>query len=255
MFRNQYDSDITTWSPQGRLHQIEYAMEAVKQGMPVVALKSNTHAVLIALNRASSSLASFQKKIFKIDEHMGVGIAGLTADARVLTRHMQTECLNHKFVYNSPLPIGRIVRQIADKSQSHTQKAGSRPYGLGMLIIGYDESGVHLFETCPSGNYFDYKAISIGSRSQSAKTYLEKTFTSYETASLNELIKHGLLAVKESIGSQATDELSIKNVSIAIVGKDTPFQILSEDQAKTHLAGFENSESGAAADESQPMEI
>lgn len=34
---------------QGRIHQIEYAMEAVKQGSATVGLKSRTHAVLVAL--------------------------------------------------------------------------------------------------------------------------------------------------------------------------------------------------------------
>ena len=83
-FRNQYDSDVTVWSPQGRLHQVEYAMEAVKLGSATVGLKSKTHAVLIALKRASSELSAHQKKIIPIDTHIGITIAGLTADARIL---------------------------------------------------------------------------------------------------------------------------------------------------------------------------
>lgn len=77
MFRNQYDSDIATWSPQGRLHQIEYAMEAVKQGSACVGLKSKTHAVIVALKRTSSELGAYQKKIFRIDDHIGIAISGL----------------------------------------------------------------------------------------------------------------------------------------------------------------------------------
>ena len=80
MFRSQYDGDISTWSPQGRIHQIEYAMEAVKQGSACVGLKSKKFAVLSALKRASSELGSFQKKIFKIDDHMGIAISGLTGN-------------------------------------------------------------------------------------------------------------------------------------------------------------------------------
>jgi 20S proteasome alpha/beta subunit len=78
MFRNQYDSDITIWSPQGRIHQIEYAMEAVKQGSACVGLKSKTHAIVVTLKRSSSELGAYQKKIFKIDEHIGIAFAGLT---------------------------------------------------------------------------------------------------------------------------------------------------------------------------------
>ena len=81
-FRNQYDNDVTTWSPQGRLHQVEYAMEAVKQGSATVGVKSKNHAVLVALKRASSELSAYQKKIMNLDDHMGMSIAGLTADAK-----------------------------------------------------------------------------------------------------------------------------------------------------------------------------
>jgi len=251
MFRNQYDSDITTWSPQGRIHQIEYAMEAVKQGMPVVGLKSKTHAIVATVKRSSSELASYQKKIFKIDEHMGIGFAGLTADARVLCKYMRSECLNHKFVYNTPLQVGRLVRQVADKSQVHTQKAGRRPFGLGMLVIGYDQTGTHLFETCPSGNYFDYKAMSIGSRSQSAKTYLEKTFQEYENASSNELIRHALNAIRETLGSQS-EGLNAKNCSVAIVGENQPFKILEGADLLPYLNALDNDQEQKV--ESTPME-
>ena len=81
-FRNQYDNDVTVWSPQGRLHQVEYAMEAVKQGSATIGIKSNTHAAVVALKRATSELSAYQKKIIPIDTHMGISIAGLTADAR-----------------------------------------------------------------------------------------------------------------------------------------------------------------------------
>ena len=114
MFRNQYDNDITTWSPQGRLYQIEYAMEAVKQGSACVGLKSKTHAVICTLKRSSSELASHQQKIFNIDEHIGIAIAGLTSDARVLSAFMRTECMNHKFVYGTPMQVGRLVLRVAD---------------------------------------------------------------------------------------------------------------------------------------------
>ena len=76
MFRNQYDTDVTTWSPTGRLHQIEYAMEAVKQGSAAVGVRSKTHVVLAALKRAPSDLASFQQKIHELDAHCGVALSG-----------------------------------------------------------------------------------------------------------------------------------------------------------------------------------
>lgn len=72
------------WSPQGRIHQVEYAMEAVKLGSATVGLKSKDYAVLIALKRATSELSSHQQKILRVDDHIGISMAGITADARIL---------------------------------------------------------------------------------------------------------------------------------------------------------------------------
>jgi len=239
MFRNQYDNDITVWSPQGRLYQIEYAMEAVKQGSACVGLKSKTHAVICTLKRSSSELASHQQKIFKIDEHVGIAIAGLTSDARVLSAYMRSECMNHKYVYGTPVQVGRLVLRVADKSQKNTQRYGSRPYGVGLLVIGYDQTGAHLFETCPSGNYFDYKAMAIGARSQSAKTYLEKKFDQFAEASLEELIKEGLMALAETISSSDEVGLTSKNTSVGIVGLEQQFQVLEGAKLQPYLEGIE----------------
>ncbi|KAG1461913.1 hypothetical protein G6F56_005624 [Rhizopus delemar] len=179
MFRNQYDNDVSTWSPQGRIHQVEYAVEAVKQGSASIGLRSKKYAVLLALKRSSGELASYQKKLIKIDEHMGIGIAGLTSDARVLSNYMRSEAMKSKMLYDRPLPVQRIVNAIADKAQVNTQQYGRRPYGVGLLVIGHDETGPHLFECSPSGTSFEYHAMSIGARSQSAKTYLEKYYEEF----------------------------------------------------------------------------
>jgi len=253
MFRNQYDSDITTWSPQGRIFQIEYAMEAVKQGSAAIGLKSNTHAVLATLKRSSSELASHQKKIFEIDTHMGIAIAGLTADARVISKYMRTECLNHKFIFDTPIQAQRLVTQVADKAQVHTQRYGRRPYGVGMLVVAYDQTGSHLYELCPSGNYFDYKAMAIGARSQSAKTYLEKTYDGFAEASLDELIRHAIFALRETTGSQF-EGLTAENCAIAVVGVDTPFRIIEGEGIQEYLARVDEHAAAAAPQDSTAMQ-
>jgi len=238
MFRNQYDSDISTWSPQGRIHQVEYAMEAVKQGSACVGLKSKNHAVIATLKRSTSDLGAFQKKIFKIDDHIGIAISGIMADARVLSKYMRTECINHKFVFEIPMQVGRLVAQVADKSQVHTQQYGRRPYGVGLLVIGFDQTGAHLYETSPSGNSYDYKAMAIGARSQSAKTYLEKNFTTFEAASLDELIKHSLTALRETTQS-SSEGLTAKNCSVGIVGDHQPFTTIEGAKLSTYLDQLE----------------
>jgi len=253
MFRNQYDSDPYIWSPQGRLHQVEYAMEAVKQGSATVGLKSNTHAVLVALKRASSELSAHQKKILPIDDHVGISIAGLTADARTISRWMRNECLNSRYAHDSALPLSRMLEGLGNKMQITTQRAGKRPYGVGLLIAGYDDLGPHIFQTCPSSNYYDCRAMAIGARSQAARTYLEKFLPDFLDCELEELVKHGLRALRDTLPNEV--DLTNKNVSIAVVGKDTPFAIYDDSSVEPYLAGIEGEERrGQRAQQQQQAE-
>ncbi|KAI5596896.1 hypothetical protein BDE02_02G031900 [Populus trichocarpa] len=249
MFRNQYDTDVTTWSPAGRLFQVEYAMEAVKQGSAAIGLRSKTHVVLACVNKANSELSSHQKKIFKVDDHIGVAIAGLTADGRVLSRYMRTECINYSFNYESPLPVGRLVVQLADKAQVCTQRSWKRPYGVGLLVGGTDESGAHLYYNCPSGNYFEYQAFAIGSRSQAAKTYLERRFENFMDSSRDDLIKDALIAVRETLQGET---LKSSICTVAVVGVDEAFHILDQETVQQLINAFEivgETEAGAAEEE------
>ncbi|KNC51804.1 proteasome subunit alpha type [Thecamonas trahens ATCC 50062] len=243
MFRTMFDSDVTTFSPMGRLHQIEYAQEAVKQGGATLGLRSDEHVVIAGLLRQTKKLSGHQPKLFVIDDHMAVSIAGLTADARLLIKYMRTECLNNKYVFDSPLQVATLVADLADKAQSHTQDYSSRPYGVGLLVAGYDKSGPHLFETSPSGSAYDFRAQAIGARSQSARTYLERHYETFADASLEELITHALTALRETAGDT---ELTAENASIMIVGKDTPAHELAADDIAARLAALGG---GAAAED------
>ncbi|SGY22532.1 BQ5605_C065g12808 [Microbotryum silenes-dioicae] len=243
MHRNSYDSDNTTLSPAGRLHQVEYALEAVKQGSASVGLRSKTHVILLAL----------KKKLIRIDDHIGVAIAGLTSDARVLSNFMRTQAMSSRMLYNRPMPVNRIVNAIADskssmlslsnttvkrmetktleplictEAQVNTQHYGKRPYGVGFLVAGYDSTGPHLYEFSPTGNCFEYFAMSIGARSQSAKTYLEAHYDEFPDCDLPSLIKHGLHALRDTL--QQDKELSPLNTSIGIVGVSSSSSITTE---------------------------
>lgn len=174
MFRNNYDNDSVTYSPTGRLFQVEYALEAIKQGSAAVGLTSNDYVVLVALKRNAEELGSYQKKIIKIDDHMGVALAGLAPDARVLSNFLRKQAMQCKMIFNRPIQTYKAVLSIADKAQENTQSYGSRPYGVGLLIAGYDETGAHLFEFQPSGSVLEYFGAAIGARSQAARTYLER---------------------------------------------------------------------------------
>ncbi|XP_002156031.2 proteasome subunit alpha type-1 isoform X1 [Hydra vulgaris] len=254
MYRNQYDHDVSIWSPQGRIFQIEYAMEAVKQGSATVGLKSKDYAVLVALKRSSSELSSYQKKIISIDDHVVVSIAGLTSDGRLLSSFMRDECLDSKYVYDLPLPVSRLVSSTTEKMQKPTKVYGRRPFGVGLLVAGYDSQGAHIYQLCPSANFYDCKAMSIGARSQSARTYLERNLEKFPESTYEEIIVHGLQALRECLPNE--QELNNKNCTVAIVGKDKPLTILDNDDIVPFLALIDQTKKTKKSeeDEDTPME-
>ncbi|PVV01758.1 hypothetical protein BB560_003813 [Smittium megazygosporum] len=239
MFRNQYDNDSTTWSPQGRIFQIEYATEAVKQGSAVVGLRSKTHAVLVAVKRSPNELASYQKKIIKVDKHMGIAIAGLTSDARVLSNFLRNQTMNYRVKFDRQMPIGRAMNTLATKAHANTIRYGGRPYGVGLLVIGVDSKGPHLFEFSPSAITPEYYAYSIGSRSQTARTYLERSFKDFENLGIDDLIIHGLKALKDTLPQEK--QLDNLNTSISFVGVDTDFCMIDGPDTQKYLDMLESS--------------
>ncbi|KAG5419435.1 PRE5 [Candida metapsilosis] len=234
MFRNNYDNDSVTYSPTGRLFQVEYALEAIKQGSAAVGLTSKDHVVLVALKRNAEELGSYQKKIIKIDDHMGVALAGLAPDARVLSNFLRKQAMQCKMVFNRPIQTQKAALTIADKAQENTQSYGSRPYGVGLLIAGYDETGAHLLEFQPSGSVLEYYGAAIGARSQAARTYLERNLDQIrESDSVEKLIVHGLYALRDTLSQDV--ELTFKNTSVAVVGKGQPYTSYDDEAVQQWL--------------------
>ena len=124
--------------------------------------------------------------------------------------------MQSKMLFLRPIPLSRLTSAIGDKAQKNTQGYGGRPYGVGLIVAGVDETGPHIHECSPSGNVYDYHAVSIGARCQSAKTYLEKYYTEFPEASLQDLIVHGLRAIAETL--QTDKNLTTANVSVGWVG-------------------------------------
>lgn len=234
MFRNNYDNDSVTYSPTGRLFQVEYALEAIKQGSAAVGIASSTHVVMVALKRNAEELGSYQRKIIKVDDHMGIALAGLAPDARVLSNYLRKLAMNAKLVFNRPLLTSKAALSIADKAQENTQLYGSRPYGVGLLVAGWDETGAHLYEFQPSGSVLEYYGTAIGARSQAARTYLERNLDDIRACTeIEQLIVHGLNALRDTLSQDM--ELTLKNTSVSVVGKDQEFAVYDDEAVQPWL--------------------
>lgn len=178
-------------------------------------------------------MGSYQEKIYKIDNHLGFALAGLAPDARILSNFLRNQCMSSKIVYNRPLAISKAVNAIADKAQTNTQQYGRRPYGVGLIIIGHDQTGPHLYEFLPSGSVLEYVGTAIGARSQAARTYLERSFEQFPDSSLEELIVHGLNALRDTLAQDK--ELTEKNTTIAYVSEGGNFTHLNGDDVTEWL--------------------
>ena len=184
----------------------------------IVGLASKKDVVLVALKRNAEELSSYQKKISVVDSHLAVSFAGLASDARVLLNLMKQQALSSKLTYGRPIPLNKVMSALGDRAQSNTQYYGKRPYGVGLIIAGIDEGGPHIYEFLPSGMTQEMLACAIGGRSQMARTYLERHLTDFPDASREELIQHGLKALKESLSQEK--ELTVENTTVAIGGSE-----------------------------------
>lgn len=192
---------------------------------------------------------------------MAIAIAGLASDARVLSNFMKQQSLGSKMTYGRPIPLERIVTQIGDRAQTNTQHYGKRPYGVGLLVAGVDEAGPHLFEFQPSGLIHEMVACAIGARSQMARTYLERNLDKFADCSRDQLINHGLRALKETLSQDK--ELTVDNTSVGVVGlapegskgRIESFKLYEGQETVPLLEALERSEaSGTVEDESMEVD-
>jgi proteasome alpha subunit len=160
-----YDRAITVFSPDGRLFQVEYAREAVRRGATTAGVVYADGVVLIADRRIPNpklAEAASLEKIQQIDENIACVSAGLVADARVLVDYARLSAQVNRVTYSEPMTVELLVRRICDYKQQYTQFGGVRPFGTALLVGGYDDAGIHLFETEPSGSLTSFKAASTG---------------------------------------------------------------------------------------------
>ena len=210
-----YDRGSTIFSPDGRLFQVEYAIEAVKRGTTAIGMKTAEGCSLIVNKRLHSSLVEREmvKKIFAIDEHIACAIAGLTADARILVNQARVQAQIHRITYNETITIEALTRRLADLKQMYTQHAGVRPFGVSLLIAGCDEiHGPQLFMTEPSGSYWGYRATAIGSGAPVIIEFLEK-----EYQEKMEKIAEGNLIGLKALNQVTEDALDPNMIEIAII--------------------------------------
>ena len=211
-----YDRAITVFSPDGRLYQVEYAIETVRRGTLAIGIKCKD-GIILAVEEKPRKLQNSEitQKIFQVDDHIGVAAAGYIPDARSQVDNARFFSQSNRMIYDEPIEVESVAKHLADQCQQFTQYAGVRPFGVALIIAGIDKSGSSVFLTDPSGTYISYDAVAIGSGSDQVTEYLEKYYK--KDMSLEEAAE---LAI-ESIYLVSEEKDGTKHVKMAQILNDT----------------------------------
>eukprot|EP01137_Pigoraptor_chileana_P014434 Opistho-2@69046 len=225
---HRYDSRTTIFSPEGRLYQVEYALEAISHAGTCLGVLASDGIVLAAEKRITSRLLEqdhTMEKIYKLNDDMACAVAGITADANTLINWVRLSAQRYQFQYQESIPCEQLVQNVCDLKQGYTQYGGLRPYGVSFLYAGWDRHfGFQLYQSDPSGNYGGWMATCIGANSQSAQSVLKSDYK--EGIALKEA---KVLAVKVLSKTMDSTTLTSEKLEFAVVHREnnkTHFTIL-----------------------------
>eukprot|EP00842_Homolaphlyctis_polyrhiza_P003195 jgi/Hompol1/3877/HPOL_003387-RA len=179
-----YDMSASTYSPDGRIFQIEYAQKAVENSGTCIGIRVKDGVVLAHEKLVHSKLLvpGSNRRIQTVDQHIGMVGAGLLADSRHLVSRAKEEAANYRTNYKRPISSKLIADRVASYVSAFTLYSSVRPFGLTTLVACMDEHGPALFMIEPSGVYFGYYGCAVGKGKQVAKTEIEKLKFSELTA-------------------------------------------------------------------------
>ena len=220
-----YDMTPTMYSPDGRIYQVEYAIETVKRGAIAIGLQTK-EGIVIAVEEKSRDLQveDITQKIFQVDDHIGIAAAGYIPDARVLVDSARFFSQSNKLTYDESVEIETVAKHLADQSHQFTQYSGVRPFGVALIIAGVDRKGSRVFVTDPSGTYVPYAAVAIGGNSDEVTDFLEKNYK--EGMSIDDAASLAVSAI-----NLKSDEKGTKHIRMSKIRTDTKqFEKVSNEE-------------------------
>ncbi|PAA61770.1 hypothetical protein BOX15_Mlig000340g1 [Macrostomum lignano] len=240
----RYDTRTTTFSPEGRLYQVEYAMEAVGHAGTCMGILARDGIVLAAERRNINKLLdepAFSEKIYIINDDLCVAVGGITADANVLIDEMRLSAQRYLLQYQEPMPVEQLVSSICDIKHAYTMFGGRRPFGVSMLYSGWDLNyGFQLYQSDPSGNFSGWKATCIGSNAAAANSMLDQEYT--ENMSIDEALS---LTIKVLNKSMTMSKLSADKVEVAVFTRKeghTYLSLLPQSKVEKLIKDLEEAE-------------
>jgi len=225
-----YDMTPTMYSPDGRIYQVEYAIETVKRGTLAIGVSSK-EGVIMAVEEKPRTLqtSNITQKIFQVDYHIGVAAAGYIPDARVQVDGARFFSQGNKMTYDESVEVATVAKHLADQAHQFTQYGGVRPNGVSMIIAGIDQKGESIYVTDPSGTYVQFAAVAIGAGSDDVNAFLEKHYK--DDLSLEDAASLAIAAI--NLKSEAKD--GVNHVKMAkITSQAKVFEKVSESDLQNY---------------------
>jgi proteasome alpha subunit len=215
--RDAYDSAITVFSPDGRLFQVEYALETVKRGSTVLGIACPDGVVLAAEERTASRLQdpAFSWKIFEVDAHVGAAISGLSSDARILVDQARMFAQSNRLSYDEPVDVEVLSNWVGDVAQQYTQYGGVRPFGVSIIFGGVDNQGSKVLQVDPSGAVWAYKAVAVGAGSDTVNNILGEKYRGDCT------LEHAVLLAVECLAKVVEGKPESEKMKVATIPATT----------------------------------
>lgn len=216
----RFDTRTTVFSPEGRLYQVEYAMEAISHAGTCLGILASDGVLLACERRNVNKLLDDSvfksEKLYKVNDDIMCSVAGITADANVLINQLRIIAQQHRFQYGEQIPLELLVRSLCDTKQAYTQFGGMRPFGVSLVYAGWDkELGFQLYLSDPSGNYSGWKATCVGNNSSTAINVLKQEFDENNT----DLASAMKLAVKIMAKTMDATKLTADNVELVTLSQ------------------------------------
>ncbi|XP_069141363.1 proteasome subunit alpha type-5-like [Argopecten irradians] len=229
--RSEYDRGVNTFSPEGRLFQVEYAIEAIKLGSTAIGIQTSEGVVLAVEKRVTSPLieTSSIEKVMEVDDHIGCAMSGLIADSRTLIDKARVEAQNHWFTYNEKMSVESVTQAVSNLALQFGDDdadpgAMSRPFGVALMFAGIDHKGPQLYHIDPSGTFIQYDAKAIGSGSEGAQQALQDVY--HKSMTLKEACKNALTILKQVM----EEKLNSSNVEMGTITPQKKFHMFTKEE-------------------------
>ncbi len=213
-----YDRTATMFSPEGHLLQVEYAEKTVRLGSLSIAMVCSDGVFILADKRNEDKLIvpESAQKIYEIDSHLILSVAGIISDARVLIDKARLLSQQSRLTYDSEIEVETVIKEVANIKQQFTQYGGARPFGVSLILAGIQNSKPRLFTSDITGNYFEYFANAIGENDSKAKEILREKYK--KELSVSKGVQLAIEIMKKIQG----DKFNLERLELAYMLSDKP---------------------------------